>query len=93
MNSNFYKYFKVFEDAGAVVEMTIQVVRSLSDSYVPLGVLTGPFMPTVLNPECLTSMQGIFTNNHDASSDIFLAEKATHRWGLCHSLWFKIFHL
>ncbi|XP_064099104.1 uncharacterized protein LOC135210199 isoform X2 [Macrobrachium nipponense] len=70
---------KVFEDAGAVVEMTLRVVRSVSDTYVPLGVLTGPFVPTVLNPECLTSMQGILTNNHAASSDIYLAEKATHR--------------
>lgn len=59
--------------------MTLQVIQSTTDAFVPLGVLTGPFIPTVLSPESLTHMQGIVNNNHDSSNDIFLAEMATHR--------------
>ncbi|XP_042232841.1 uncharacterized protein LOC121873356 [Homarus americanus] len=70
---------KEFEDAGAVVQVTLRVVPSRVNTFVPLRVLTGPFMPTILDPIALTNMQGIVTSNHDSSSDIFLAEMATHR--------------
>lgn len=69
----------MFEDGGAVVEVTLQVFRTLSNSYVPLGILTGPFMPIVLNPNTLLQLQGIVTSNYSDDSDIFLAEMATHR--------------
>lgn len=71
---------QVFEDGGAVVEVTLQVAQKRTDAFVPLGVLTGPFMPTVLDHSTLTQCQGIVTPGQDSSSDLFLAEVATHRY-------------
>lgn len=76
---NTFVCLKEFEDAGAIVQVTLRVVQSTIKAFVPLGILTGPFMPTVLDPEALTHMQGIVTSNSDSSNDIFLAEMATHR--------------
>lgn len=75
---------QVFEDGGAVVEVTLQVAQKRTDAFVPLGVLTGPFMPTVLDHSILTQCQGIVTPGQDSSSDLFLAEVATHRYRWLH---------
>ncbi|RXG51194.1 hypothetical protein Avbf_07922 [Armadillidium vulgare] len=74
---------KTFLDRDTRVELTFMVRVTKAPHFASLGVLTGPFTPTKLDPVTVRSLYGIVPNverNCETQEDIYKAEMATHRY-------------
>ncbi|KAB7506135.1 Glycine-rich domain-containing protein 1, partial [Armadillidium nasatum] len=72
---------KLFSDdeSPSTVELGMRVTRVRTSDWTPIGIMTGDFLPCVLDPQTLVSYYGMITNTKSDNQDIYLAEMATHR--------------
>ncbi|RXG57243.1 Glycine-rich domain-containing protein 1, partial [Armadillidium vulgare] len=81
MNLSFTVSERLFSDdeSPSTVELGMRVTRVRTSDWTPIGIMTGDFLPCVLDPQTLVSYYGMITNTKSDNQDIYLAEMATHR--------------